>query len=79
MRRKAIISPSLFSPSLARQNASMSENEYAPRPLRYAKDPLCQHVTRLSTAIVEPKKLDEFIDNEALRDRGPAPLHDRHS
>jgi hypothetical protein len=85
MRRKAIISPSPFGPSLARQYVSMSENEYAPRPLRYAKNPLRQHVTRLSTAIVEANKLDEFIDNEALKQirkgAGPKPraLYDRHS
>lgn len=67
MRRKAIISPSSFSPSLARQYVSMSKNEYAPRPLRDAKNPLRQHVTRLSTAIVEANKLDEFIDNKVLQ------------
>jgi hypothetical protein len=52
--------------SIARQYLSTAESEYAPRPRRYAKNPLRQHVTRLSMAIVEANKIDEFIDAEAL-------------
>jgi hypothetical protein len=37
------------------------------RRLRFAKNPLRQHVTSLSIAIVEANKLDEFIDGEALK------------
>ena len=38
-----------------------------PRPRRYAKNPLRQHVSSLSLAIVEANKLDEFIDADALK------------
>jgi hypothetical protein len=52
---------------IARQYASTPEYEYAPRARRFAKNPLRQHVTMLSMAIVEANKLDEFIDREALK------------
>jgi hypothetical protein len=65
LRTAAIISFPRPRP-IARQYLSTAESEYAPRPRRYAKNPLRQHVTRLSMAIVEANKLDEFIDAEAL-------------
>jgi hypothetical protein len=52
---------------IARPYASTPASEYLPRPRRYAKNPLRRHVTRLSMAIVEANKLDEFIDCEALK------------
>ena len=52
---------------IARHYVSTPEYEYAPRPRRFAKNPLRQHVTTLSNAIVEANKLDEFIDREALK------------
>jgi hypothetical protein len=52
---------------VARHYVSTPEDEYAPRPKRFAKNPLRQHVTMLSIAIVEANKLDEFIDREALK------------
>jgi hypothetical protein len=52
---------------IARQYVSMPEYEYAPRTRRFAKNPLRQHVTRLSIAIVHANKLDEFIDREDLK------------
>jgi hypothetical protein len=51
---------------IARHYASTSQSEYERRPLRFAKNPLRKHVTRLSIAIVEANKLDEFIDRKAL-------------
>ena len=51
---------------IARHYVSTPESEYAPRPRRFAKNPLRQHVTDLSIAIVQANKLDEFIDGEAL-------------
>jgi len=53
---------------IARQYLSTAESEYAPRSRQYAKNPLRQQVTRLSVAIIEANKLDEFIDAEALKD-----------
>jgi hypothetical protein len=53
---------------IARQYVTIPESDYCPRSRRYAKNPLRQHVTRLSTAIVEANKLGEFIDCEALKD-----------
>jgi hypothetical protein len=52
---------------IARHYVSTPESEYAPYPKRFAKNPLRQHVTMLSKAIVEANKLDEFIDREALK------------
>jgi hypothetical protein len=52
---------------IARHYVSTPEYEYAPRPRRFAKNPLRQHVTTLSMAIVEANKLDEFIDCEARK------------
>jgi hypothetical protein len=51
---------------IARHYASTPRSEYEPRPLWFAKNPLRQHVTSLSIAIVQANKLDEFIDGEAL-------------
>jgi hypothetical protein len=51
---------------ISRHYASTPEPLHAPRPLRFAKNPLRKHVTLLSIAIVEANKLDEFIDGEAL-------------
>jgi hypothetical protein len=51
---------------IARHYASTPRSEYEPRPLRYARNPLRQHVTALSIAIVEANKFDEFIDGDAL-------------
>jgi hypothetical protein len=42
---------------IARHYVSAPEYEYAPRPRRFAKNPLRQHVTVLSMAIVEANKL----------------------
>jgi hypothetical protein len=53
---------------IARHYASTPRSEYEPRPLRFAKNPLRQHVTMLSIAIVQANTLDEFIDREALKD-----------
>jgi hypothetical protein len=52
---------------IARQYVSIPDEDYYPRSRRYAKNPLRQHVTRLSMAIVEANKLDEFIDCDALK------------
>jgi hypothetical protein len=52
---------------IARHYVSAPEYEYAPRTRRFAKNPLRQHVTRLSIAIVHANKLDEFIDREDLK------------
>jgi len=52
---------------IARHYVSTPEYDYTPRPRRFAKNPLRQHVTMLSIAIVEANKLDEFIDGEALK------------
>jgi hypothetical protein len=51
---------------IARPYVSTPDDEYEPRPLRYAKNPLRQHGTRLSIAIVQANKLDEFIDRTGL-------------
>jgi hypothetical protein len=51
---------------IARHYVSIPDEGHHSRPRRYAKNPLRQHVTRLSMAIVEANKLDEFIDCEAL-------------
>jgi hypothetical protein len=51
---------------IARQYASTPEEEYAPRPRRFAKNPLRQHVTTISLAIVEANKHDQFIDHDGL-------------
>ena len=52
---------------IARPYASIPETEYAPYPRRYAKNPLRQHVTKLSKAIIAANKLDEFIDADDMR------------
>jgi hypothetical protein len=52
---------------IARHYVSTPESNHAPRPRRFAKNPLRKHVTELSIAIVEANKLDEFIDCEALK------------
>lgn len=51
---------------IARHYVSTPQSEYERRPLRFAKNPLRQHVRSLSIAIVEANKLDEFIDGDAL-------------
>lgn len=53
-------------PMLARPYVSIPETEYAPRPTRFAKNPLRKHVTMLSIAIVEANKHDQFIDHDGL-------------
>ena len=53
-------------PMLARPYVSIPETEYAPRPTRFAKNPLRKHVTMLSIAIVEANKHDQFIDRDGL-------------
>jgi hypothetical protein len=52
---------------IARHYVSTPEPLYAPRPKRFAKNSLRQHVTSLSLAIVEANKLDEFIDCQSLK------------
>jgi hypothetical protein len=51
---------------IARSYVSIPETEYAPYPRRYAKNPLRQHVTKLSKAIIAANKLDAFIDTDDM-------------